>query len=206
MDSEELDRAYGLKSTDEARALYADWAEDYDASFGANYGYVAPREIARIYLAEGGDAPCLDVGAGTGMLAEHLEGRIADALDLSPEMLGVAGRKGLYRNLIEADVLQPLTIADGSYGGVTSSGTFTHGHVGPECLPELLRITRPGGLFVCGCIPPVFDGMGFGSALARLQAAGKISALRFADIAIYEGADHAHASDRGLVMIFRKSG
>lgn len=65
-------------------------------------------------------------------------------------------------------------------------------------------MTRPGGLFVCGTIAPVLDGMGFGSALARLQASGQITPLRFVDIPIYDNPDHPHSADRGLVMIFRK--
>jgi len=88
---------------------------------------------------------------------------------------------------------------------VISAGTFTHGHVGPEALPELLRIVAEGALFVCGTKPDVFDEMRFGSALAGLQAAGRITPVQFFDIPIYEGADHPHAGDRGLVMAFRKT-
>ena len=47
--------------------------------------------------------------------------------------------------------------------------------------------------------------MGFGSALALLNAAGAIEPLSFRDIPIYEGTDHPHANDRGLVMVFRKA-
>ena len=119
-------------------------------------------------------------------------------------MLEVAQSKSLYRKTIEGDLLAPLPIKDHSYGGITSSGTFTHGHVGPACLPELLRITRRSGLFVCGVVPEVYDRLGFGSALAQLQAAEKITPIRFSEITLYEGADHEHAHDKGLVMIFRK--
>ena len=206
MSNHSVDKAYDLKSSDEARALYDDWAESYDTSFGDAMGYVAPRLIAETFLAEDGAemSPVLDIGAGTGLLAEHLPGLTVDGIDLSPEMLAQAGAKGLYRNRIEADLLKPLDIPDASYGGFTSSGTFTHGHVGPDCLPELLRIARPGALFVCGVVPPVYDGMGFGSTLAQLVARGTIGPLDFREIVIYEGVDHDHAADTGLIMIFRK--
>ena len=75
---------------------------------------------------------------------------------------------------------------------------------GPECFPELLRITRSGAVFACGTIGPVLDGAGFGSSLARLVAKGKITPLAWHDIPIYEGAEHPHKDDRGLVMVFRK--
>ncbi|MGV6850117.1 MAG: class I SAM-dependent DNA methyltransferase [Marinibacterium sp.] len=201
----DLDNAYEIDGPDSARELYGNWAATYDDSFGEGWGYAAPRRIADVFLAEsGGNTPILDIGAGTGLIGEHLRGAVVDGFDITPQMLDIAREKGVYRNLVQGDLLQPLALPDAAYGGVISSGTFTHGHVGPACLPELLRVTRPGALFVCGTIPAVFDGMGFGSTLARLQAAGRIGPLRFAEIEIYERKDHAHADDRGLVMIFRK--
>jgi len=204
MQDYDLDNAYDINGPEQAQSLYGAWADTYDQSFGEAWGYIAPREIARLYLeAAQKDTPILDIGAGTGLVAAHLQGEVTDALDITPEMLRIAAGKGLYRQLIEADLTQDLDIADDSYGGVISCGTFTHGHVGPECLPELLRITRPGALFVCGTIAPVLDGLGFGSALAQLVAKDRITPVRFHDIPIYEGADHPHAQDRGLVMEFR---
>ena len=201
----DLDNAYEIDGPESAETLYGQWAETYDSSFGDGWGYIAPREIAAIFKALSSDnTPVLDLGAGTGLVAEHLAGLTVDAIDITQEMLDAARPKGLYRDLICADILKPLDIPDATYGGMISSGTFTHGHVGPECLPELLRIAKPGALFVCGCIPPVFDGMGFGSTLAILNARGAISAPSFHDIPIYEGKDHPHAKDRGLVMVFRK--
>lgn len=200
----DLDRAYEIHGPADARRLYGDWAATYDDAFGIAWGYVAPREIARIYRDEmTGDEPVLDVGGGTGLVAEHLRDLTVDAIDITPEMLARAEAKGLYRNRIHGDVLDRLEFEDASYGGVISCGTFTHGHVGPECLPELLRVVRPGGLFVCGTIPAVLDGAGFGSALAELVARAQIEPVRFREIAIYEGTDHPHADDRGLVMVFR---
>lgn len=200
----DLDKAYEIDGAEDARALYGRWAETYDDSFGEGWGYIAPREIAQLFRAEmSGDEPVLDIGAGTGLLAEHLPDLTVDAIDITPEMLEKARAKGIYRDLYEGDLLQPLSFADSTYGGVISCGTFTHGHVGPECLPELLRITRPGALFVCGTIAPVLDGARFGSVLAQLVARGRIEPVRFQEIAIYEGQDHPHAKDRGLVMVFR---
>ena len=201
----DLENAYEIDGPESAKALYGKWAETYDSSFGDAWGFVAPRLIAELYLAESnGDEPILDIGAGTGLVTEHLQNATVDAFDITPQMLEIARGKGIYRTLIEGDLLAPMDLPDESYGGVISCGTFTHGHVGPACLPELLRITRRGGLFVCGTIPAVFDGMGFGSALARLQASGAITPLRFAEIEIYDQKHHDHADDRGLVMIFRK--
>ncbi len=201
----DLDEAYQIHGPEDARRMYGDWAPTYDESFGAAWGYIAPREIAAILKDEiGTGAEILDIGAGTGLVAENLRGLTVDALDITPEMLDIARPKGLYRNLILGDLTQTLPLADAAYDAVISCGTFTHGHVGPECFPELLRITRPGAVFACGTIGPVLDGAGFGSELARLVAHGKITPVAWRDIPIYEGADHPHIHDRGLVMVFRR--
>jgi SAM-dependent methyltransferase len=201
----DLDEAYQINGPDDARRMYGDWAETYDTSFGTAWGYIAPREIAAILRGEiGPQTAVLDIGAGTGLVAEHLRGLTVDALDITPEMLEVARPKGLYRHLMLGDLTRVLDIPDASYDAIVSCGTFTHGHVGPECFPELLRITKPGAVFVCGTIGPVLDGAGFGSALARLVALGRITPVAWRDVPIYESVDHPHKDDRGLVMTFRK--
>lgn len=207
MTTYELDEAYEINGPQEAKKLYDNWSKTYDTSFGEAWGYIAPKEIAGIYRQlNDGNEPVLDIGAGTGLVAENLSGLAVDAFDISPEMLAQAEAKGIYRTIHVGDLTKPLALEDAQYGGVICSGTFTHGHVGPEALPELLRITRSGGLFVCGTIPAVYDGMGFGSSLALLVAAGAITPVEFRDIPIYEPtAKHPHVKDRGLVMIFRRN-
>jgi SAM-dependent methyltransferase len=203
--SYDLETAYEINGAADAMRMYGHWAPTYDESFGAAWGYIAPREIAAILRGEiAPGVEILDIGAGTGLVAEHLRGLTVDALDITPEMLAVARSKGLYRHLLQDDLTKALDLPDAGYDAVVSCGTFTHGHVGPECFPELLRITRPGAVFACGTIGPVLDQAGFGSALARLVALGRITPVVWRDIPIYEGADHPHKDDRGLVMVFRK--
>lgn len=201
----DLDHAYTIDGAADAKALYDNWATTYDSSFGEGHGYIAPREIASVFkgLNDGND-PILDIGAGTGLVTESLPGLTVDGIDISEGMLKQAEAKGLYRNRILADLTQTLPIDDATYGGFVSCGTFTHGHVGPEVLPELMRIAKPGALFTCGVIPPVYDGAGFGSKLALMVAHKIITPVDFVDIPIYEGVDHDHAKDRGIVMVFRK--
>lgn len=204
--TDKLEAAYALETPDDNRAYYRDFAATYDEGFVADTGYVCAREMARLFLSEARpeDRPVLDVGAGTGLLAENLSGLAIDGIDISAEMLAKAAAKGLYRSRIVADLTKPLEIADQSYGGLVSSGTFTQGHVGPLALDELLRIAKQGALF-CLCINlAVFDGAGFGSAFARLVAAGRITPVDFREIRFYEGVDHEHAQDHGVAAVFRK--
>lgn len=202
----DLDRSFEISGPEEARKLYSEWAKTYDSEFGEAWGYDAPRKIAEIYKAEmtPEDQPILDVGGGTGLVAEHLAGLVVDNFDITPEMIAKAEEKGIYRAQILGDLTKPLEIADGAYGGIISSGAFTFGHVGPECFPELMRILRPGALFVAGTRGPVMDQAGFGSMLAELVARGQIEPVRFREFVIYEGVDHPHKDDLGLVMVFRR--
>ena len=205
MPKPDLDSAYALGDAKETRKFYREWAETYDASFADARGYASPREVARVFRAASGNTtPTLDIGAGTGLLGEALAGTVIDALDLSPEMLRVAEGKGVYRRLITADLTGPLDIPSDSYGGLVSTGTFTHGHVGAVCLPELWRIARPGALFVCTVIAEVLDSAGFGSALAQMVARGQITPVGFREFSIYDKQGSDHSDDKGLIMSFRK--
>lgn len=204
--SERLEGAYALMTPEDSVRYYENFAETYDTEFAAAMGYVYPREVARQFLkmATAEDQPVLDIGAGTGLVAEHLPGLPVDGIDISPEMLAKAEAKGLYRARIVADLTKPLALPDGAYGGFVSAGTFTHGHLGPEVLGELLRLARPGALYCLGINLQVFDRACFGSAFARLVAAGRVTPLDFREVPIYEGKNHAHAGDRGVVALFRR--
>ena len=204
--TERLEGAYGLKTPEDNVGYYRDFAETYDTEFATEMGYVYPREVARLFLAEAGpeNRPVLDIGAGTGLVAEHLEDLPVDGIDISPEMLAKAEAKGLYRERIVADLTKPLEMPDGAYGGFVSAGTFTHGHVGPEVLPELFRVAKRGALYCIGINLEVFDRARFGSAFARAVAADQVTPLDFREVPIYEGKDHEHAGDRSVVAVFRR--
>jgi len=202
----DVDAAYALGGVEEVRALYRDWADTYDADFVAATGYVYPREVAAVFAARrgGGNAPVLDIGCGSGAVGEALAGMEAgevDGLDLSPEMLAVAARKGVYRRTIEGDLTGRVPIPDSTYGALLSAGTFTHGHVGPKAMGEVLRVARPEALLCLGINGAHFEAHGFGAAFARLADAGAITAPEYIDRPVYaEGND-----TRALIAVFRKT-
>ncbi|HUE46977.1 MAG TPA: class I SAM-dependent methyltransferase [Aestuariivirgaceae bacterium] len=201
----DLDDAYGLKTPEDARALYRDWAESYDHDFAQTMDYQAPRHVAELFAAHaaGRDSPILDVGAGTGLIGAHLAElglSGVHALDISPEMLAVAMGRGCYARSIEADLTARLPLPDDEFGGLVSAGTFTHGHVGPDAFDELLRVARAGALFVLAINAAVFDSAGFGATLARLPITG----LTLHDRPIYgPDTDPAHRDDLARIAVFR---
>lgn len=202
-----VDTAYALETPDDNRALYAQWAQTYDRSFAEALDFLMPRHVARIFREEGGIGPVLDVGAGTGLVAAALQEKgitEVDGLDISPEMLQVATAKGLYRNTFVADLTRKLPLQDALYSGITSSGTFTHGHVGPEALDELLRISMPAALFVLTIKTEHFFERGF---VEKFESLGEqITDFSKESLPIYgAGADSGRAQDEGLVVRFRRA-
>lgn len=200
-DTPGLHDAYALRLPEDSRRLYARWAASYDETFARALGYRLPEAVAAAFHAGGGTGPVLDIGAGTGLVAERLAARgigPVDGLDISAEMLAVARSKAVYRRLVEGDVTAGLPLPDRGYPGVVSAGTFTLGHLGPEVLPELLRVAVPGALFALSVNAAHHAAAGFGPALAALPVDG----LAEVEIPIYAGGPHA--ADRAFVVTFRK--
>ena len=205
--SPDLADAYGLKTSEDSRKLYAGWADSYDSDFADRQDYILPQETARAFVEAGGHGPLLDVGAGTGLCGVALAGHGAhpiDATDISGEMLGRAMLKDIYRDAIEADLTQGLPVPEGSYAGIISSGTFTTGHVGPDAITELLRVARPQALFALSINAKHYESAGF---QAKFNALGSdITDLTRNDVPIYgPKARGAHRDDRAYVALFRKA-
>jgi SAM-dependent methyltransferase len=197
-----LAAAYAVDGPDANRALYARWAATYDTGFIVDSGYLYHERVARIFAARCVDAlpaddVVVDIGCGTGLAGQSLRQlfRVAiDGIDISPEMLQHAAGKHVdgqpvYRRLIEADLTRPLPIDDDSYAGAISTGTFTHGHVGPNALHELVRIIRPGGRIAVGINAAHYVAHGFAATLDELTGAGRIGALELIDVPIYDASE-----------------
>jgi len=168
------DDAYSLKTPGDSKKLYKKWAETYDEDFALNSNYLSPKKISIFFNkhAKNTDAPILDVGAGTGLVGEFLYrtgNKKIIGIDISSEMLEQAKLKGCYSSLMEADVTKKIPLKNNSIGAVVSAGTFTHGHVGPDAFDELLRITKPGGLFVLSINSKVFIKGGFQEKFLRIK-------------------------------------
>jgi len=202
-----LDAAYALKTPQDSQRLYAEWADTYDREFAASSDYILHHHVAHRFAGAGGIGPVLDVGAGTGLLAEALAPLISaeiDGTDISPEMLQRARIKGLYRHLFTGDLTRTLPVQNGTYAGIASSGTFTNGHVGPDAIDELLRITAPDGLIVLSINAQHFSDAGFAGKLDSIQA--QITDLSLQQVLIYgTAATGDHKDDTALIACFRKA-
>ncbi len=145
----DLAAAYAAKDSNEIAAVYDEGADEYERRI-LSWGYSTPAVMAWFLgrLVPPGEGPILDAGAGTGLMGLLLAtlgyGDVV-GIDLSERMLAQAGEKGVYRALHRMDLSQPLDLADDEFSATVASGVFAAGHAPPAALPELVRVTRPGG-------------------------------------------------------------
>ena len=200
-----LKSAYALETVEDNLELYANWASDYENDFASSMDYILPNQVAQIFLKMGGKGPVLDVGAGTGLggvALANLGISPIDAMDLSDAMLNEASKKKVYRHFFTADITQPIKTKN-SYQGIISSGTFTHGHVGPSAFDELLRIAQPGGLFVFTIHNKLYKKAGFDKKFIEIQK--NITEPKLHEILVYgNNPDENYANDKVIIAIFRK--
>ena len=203
-----LENAYKLSTPDDNVAYYRDFAATYDTDFADGLGWNYPAAVAAAYHADArdGDLPVADIGCGTGFVAQELglAPDVVDGMDISPEMLRIAGEKGLYRRLYEVDLTASLAAISNRYGAVLSAGTFTHGHLGPGPLRSLLDIARPGALFILGVNKIHYDALAFSTVLNELEGSNAIGAVRLDEVKMYSRAGHEHSDDRALLLKYRK--
>ena len=138
---------------DELEGIYKNWASDYESDVIHLAGYVGhliTSDLLLNYL-EDTESRVLDAGCGTGLVGEILyknNFRHIDGVDFSQEMLDIANQKKIYQSLNLVDLTKKLDYENDSFDAIICAGTFTCGHVGPEALKEMVRITKEGG-FIC---------------------------------------------------------
>ena len=203
-----LNDAYSVKTPEDNIKLYKVWASSYDDDFAKKNDYRSPVLISNYYdkYSNKNDVPVLDVGAGTGLIAEVMNKKNTidiDAIDISPEMLESAKSKNCYNKLIEADLTKNLDIDNNYYGAIVSAGTFTHGHIGPNALDELLRVTKPSGLFVITIHSKVYVNQNFEQKFQDINE--QITDLTFHEEKAYgNNPDKNHGNDTVFITVFRK--
>ncbi|MEI8718791.1 MAG: methyltransferase domain-containing protein [Mesorhizobium sp.] len=184
--------------------FYREWAISYDLDVGRD-GYCGPKIVAELagavqtaYLAtERADIAILDAGCGTGLLGAELERlgfRLIDGIDLSEEMAERARQTRVYRQVRGGvDLNRPLSdYPSASYDVSVCCGAFTHGHVRPEGLRELARVTRPNGFVVASTRKSYVEAASFEDEVRRLQDVGILVPTQRLDNARYVAEEGAH--------------
>ena len=175
MNDDRLAWIYSATNPAELHERYEVWAADYDTDLQGMH-WMAPRAGAeRCQHFAGPAAVVLDAGCGTGLVGVALRalgvGRLV-GFDLSAAMLQRAHDRGVYDELVQGSLLEPLPFAAGSFDAVVSVGVFTFGHVGPSAIAGLAALVRAGGHVSLTFRDDAMDPLGYAEEVRRLQEAG----------------------------------
>ena len=202
-----LHRAYSLDAPDTHIDFYRDFAELYDSTYAASLGYIYPLGIASVL--SGQQRPqgaILDIGCGTGLVATAIRkvdpSAVIDGVDISPDMLGKARANGEYRDLVAADLTANCSHIATDYAAIVSAGTFTFGHLGPELIPDMVGLCRPGAVAALGVNSVYFVEQEFRDVLDSLWTEGRITNVALHEMPIYDGRDEAHQDDTAMILAF----
>ena len=138
---------------DELEDIYKNWASEYEYDVIQLAGYVGHLITSDLLLnnLKNNNARILDAGCGTGLVGQILHKKSYKnivGVDFSKEMIDRAHKKNVYKSLSLCDLTERLEFEDGSFDAIICAGTFTCGHVGPEALYEMVRITKNEG-YIC---------------------------------------------------------
>jgi predicted TPR repeat methyltransferase len=180
-----LQNVYTAKNSKEAAELYDNWAEDYDESV-LSYGYATPAVTAGFFgrYVKPEDGMVLDAGAGTGMMGEVLVllgyGNLV-GIDISSNMLELARKKGVYKDLRQMELGLQLDLPTNGFAAVISAGVFAAGHAPPESFEELVRVTKPGGYVIFSVRTDVFVDGGFQEKQEAFEREGRWQLVEMTD-------------------------
>lgn len=178
---------HGVNTLQASNDLYEDWAKTYNEEV-SSVNYTGPK-LASDYLHKHAknlglksDCRILDVAAGTGLCAIELASlgyTNIDGSDPSEPMLEEAKKINAYKNYlcIPTGNGHKMPIEDNTYDVSLVVGGLPH--IKEDGFEDMLRVTRPGGLFVCGGRTNYHttDALWLNAALKRLKAEGRIETL-----------------------------
>ena len=164
---------YKLTTSEELLKYYQDWTKKnkYNQDM-INWKYTAPQETVLVLkkYALNSKYKILDAGCGTGLVGIELKKcsySNIDGVDFSQNMLDLIPQ-GIYKKIEKVDLNKPLKFKTNMYDVVMCVGTFTYGHVKPQALDELIRITKNGGLICFTINEGIYEEYGFDNKIKEL--------------------------------------
>jgi predicted TPR repeat methyltransferase len=137
--------------TNDSRELYASWAATYDEEVQKN-GYVTPKRVANALkdvVSDQSDS-ILDYGCGTGLSGSALQAvgfENIDGLDVSQEMVNLAEKKSIYKNLRVFDPSTEIPVHSDQYKIITAIGVIGAGAAPLPVFDSLFALLPQKGLF-----------------------------------------------------------
>lgn len=168
---------YAAKTPEELSERYDKWAATYEEDLDREFGWYGPMHAVNAalkYIPK--DARILDAGAGTGLVGVLLDENGYDeivGMDMSQGMLDEAEKKGVYDDLHQMVMGEPLDYETNSFDATMSIGVLTVSHAPVESLDELIRVTKPGGHIIYTLRPDLYEEGAFKAKHAELESEGK---------------------------------
>lgn len=166
----------GTTDSRAVQSFYDDLADAYDDTI-AEWQYQAPEDACDLLMPHLGDgARILDVGCGTGLMADALLKRCAcklDGIDISAASLRLAEQRGGYDRLLHHDLQDlPLPVQDNAYDAAASVGVMTYIDDAEALLRDVCRSVRAGGVITFTQRTDLWDDRNFPDMIARLEDEG----------------------------------
>jgi len=165
---------YKLTTSEELLKYYQDWTKKNKYTQDMiNWKYTAPQETVSVLKKYALDNKCkiLDAGCGTGLVGIELKKcgySNIDGVDFSQNMLDLIPQ-GIYKKIEKVDLNKLLKFKDNMYDVIMCVGTFTYGHVKPQALDELIRITKNKGLICFTINEGIYEEYGFDNKIKELS-------------------------------------
>lgn len=193
-------------------ALFDQYAARFDESLRRDLAYRAPELIEEALLQlqpERTYRTMLDLGCGTGLMARAMARKVQaiDGIDLSSEMITLARKTGLYRDLVQGELLAWLeggprdapVLSTGGYDLIIAADVFVYLGALAPVLHALHRCLQQDGLVAFTLQSHEGEGYKLGEDYRFAHASAHIRQL--AAECDYDILVHAEAStrlDRGL--------
>ena len=165
---------YKLKTSEELLKYYQAWTNNnkYNKDM-MDWNYTAPQDTVSVLkkYVFNKNSRILDAGCGTGLVGIELKKygySNIEGVDFSQNMLDLVPRS-IYKKIEKIDLNKPLKFETNMYDVVICVGTFTYGHVKPQALDELIRITKNKGLICFTINEGIYEEYGFDNKIKELS-------------------------------------
>ena len=204
--NEAIDAALHLDGDPEhVKEFYEDWAKNYNIdTTGSEYtGPAIAANLLQQHLTDN-DSQLLDAGCGTGLVGIELQAlgySNIDGFDLSDSMVERAAATGAYRQVLGSiDMMRAAeSYAPAGYDAILSVGVFTLGHVPPEALKVLLKLSRASGLLVISTRTHYYDQTNYQQVVDELTSSKQARLIQLIKDAPYNNDGDGH------YWVFKKS-
>ena len=137
-------------NTEVVQALFDQYADHFDSHLIEQLEYRVPQKLFALLPDDFKAERALDLGCGTGLVAEAFEGASSFWLgvDLSREMLGKTQEKSLYQELVHGEIVQFLDQEDRDFDLIVCADTLIYMAQVEAFFTAVSAHLASGGLFL----------------------------------------------------------